>query len=66
MATAVAAAAGNHHMALAEELVAVAIAGAEATRTATSPATHMAATMPATGLRRFVAKRLLKQATVTG
>jgi hypothetical protein len=53
-------------MALAEELVAVAIAGAEATRTTTSPATHMAATMPATGLRRFVAKRLLKQATVTG
>jgi hypothetical protein len=56
---------GAHHMALAEKLVAAAIAGAEARQTSTSPATHVAATMPATGLRRFVAKRLLKQAIAT-
>jgi hypothetical protein len=58
-------AAGAHHTALAEEMVAVVITGAEATRTATSPATHVAATMPVTGSRKFVAKRLLKQATAT-
>jgi hypothetical protein len=57
-------AAGAHHTALAEEMVAVVITGAEATRT-TSPATHVAATMPVTGSRKFVAKRLLKQATAT-
>jgi hypothetical protein len=62
MAVAVAAAAGAHHTAPAEEL-AVTIAGAEATRTTTLPANHVAVTMPATGLRRFVAKRLPKQAT---
>jgi hypothetical protein len=37
--------------------------GAEATRTTMSPATHMAATMPATELKRFIAERLLKQVT---
>jgi hypothetical protein len=65
MAAAVAAAAGAHHMALAEELAAAAIAWAEATRTATSLATHVASKMPGTGLRRFISKRLLKQATAT-
>jgi hypothetical protein len=63
-AAAGAAAVGAHHMALAEELVAAVIAEVEATQTAMSPATHVAATMPATELRRFVAKRLLKQTTV--
>jgi hypothetical protein len=52
-------------MVLVEEPVAVVIAGAEATRTATSPATHVAAMMPATGLMKFVTKRLQKQATTT-
>jgi hypothetical protein len=49
-----------HHTMLAEELVVVAIMEAEATRIATSPATHVAATTPATGLRRSIARRLLK------
>jgi hypothetical protein len=65
VAVVVVAAAKAHHTTLAEELAAATIAGAEATRTATPPATHVAATMPATGLRRFVAKMLLKQATAT-
>jgi hypothetical protein len=43
-----AAAAGAHHMVLAEEVVAAAIVEAEAIQTATSPATHVAAMMPAT------------------
>jgi hypothetical protein len=60
-----AAAAGAHRMALEEELVAAATAGVEATRTATSPVTHAAAMMPATELRKFVAKRLMKQTTAT-
>jgi hypothetical protein len=59
------AAAGAHHTVLAEELVAVEIAEAKATRTATPLATHVAATMPATELKRFVIKRLLKQTTAT-
>jgi hypothetical protein len=59
------AAAGVHHTALAEELVAAAIAEAEATRIATSRATHVEATIPATELKRFIAKRLLKQTIVT-
>jgi hypothetical protein len=58
------AAAGAHHTTLAEELVAAAIAEAEATRTATPLATHVAATMPATELKRFVTKSLLKQMTM--
>jgi hypothetical protein len=65
MATAGEVAAGDHHTALAEELVAATIVEDEATRTATSPATHVAATMPATELKIFVAKRLLKQMTTT-
>jgi hypothetical protein len=60
-----AAAVGAHHMALAEELVAAAITEADDTRTATSPATHVVATMPATALKRFIAKRLLKQMIAT-
>jgi hypothetical protein len=63
MAAVGAATAGAHHTALAEELAVAAIMEAEATRIATPPATHMAATMPATELTRFVAKRLLKQTT---
>jgi hypothetical protein len=47
-------------MVLAEELVAVAIAEAEAMRTATLLATHVAAMMPATRLRRSVAKKATK------
>jgi hypothetical protein len=54
-----------HHMALEEELVAAAIAKAKATRTATPLATHVAATMPATGLRKFVATWLPQQTTAT-
>jgi hypothetical protein len=65
MVAAEATAAAARQTAWVEELVAVVIAEAEATRTATSPATHVAATMPATELRRFVAKRLLKQTTAT-
>jgi hypothetical protein len=64
-ATAEATAGEAHHMAQAEERVAAAITGAEATRTTMSPATHVTATMPATGLTRFVAKRQHKQATAT-
>jgi hypothetical protein len=60
-----AAAARAHHTTLAKELVVVAIAEAEATRTATPPTTHVVAMMPATKLKRFVAKRLLKQMTAT-
>jgi acyl-coenzyme A synthetase/AMP-(fatty) acid ligase len=58
-------AAGAHRTVLAEELVAATIAEAEATRIATSPTNHVAATMPATELKRFVAKRHLKQITAT-
>jgi hypothetical protein len=65
MAAAKAAIARAHHTTLAKELVVAAIAEAEATRTATPPTTHVAATMPATKLKRFVAKRLLKQMTAT-
>jgi hypothetical protein len=65
MAAAGVAAAGTHHTTLAEELVAVAIAEAKDTRTATSLATRVVAKMPATELKRFVTKRLLKQMTAT-
>jgi hypothetical protein len=65
MAAAGAAAAGAHHTARVEELVDVAITEAEVTRTTMSLATHVAATVPTTELRRFVAKRLLKQLTAT-
>jgi hypothetical protein len=60
-----AAAAGAPHMVLAGELVAAAIAGAEATQTATSPASHAAAMMPAAELKKYVARRPLRQATAT-
>jgi hypothetical protein len=59
------AAAGAHHTELAEEPVAAVIVEDEATRTATSPATHVVAMMPAIELKRFVAKRLMKQMTTT-
>jgi hypothetical protein len=58
-------AAGAHLTVLAGKLVAAAIAKAKATRTATSLASHAAATMLAIELKRFVAKRLLRQATAT-
>jgi hypothetical protein len=60
-----AAAVGAHLTVLAGKLVAAAITEAEATRTATSPASHVAATMLATESKRFVAKRPLRQATAT-
>jgi hypothetical protein len=49
-----AAAAGAHHVVLAGELVAAAIAEAEATQTATSPVSHTTATMPAAELKKYV------------
>jgi hypothetical protein len=65
MATAGVAVAGARHMVLAEELAAAAvIAEAEATRTAMSPAIHVAATIPATKSRRFVANWPLKKMAV--
>jgi hypothetical protein len=54
---------GAHHTVLAGELVAAAITEAEAMQTATSLASHTAATMPATELKKFVAKSLLRQVT---
>jgi hypothetical protein len=65
MVAVVEAAAEAHPIVLAEDLVAVAIAEAEAARIAMPPTTHVAATMPAIGLRRSVTKRLLKQAIAT-
>jgi hypothetical protein len=56
-------AAGAPHMGLAGEPVAEAIAEAEATQTATSPAPHAAATIPAIELKKFDAKSPPKQAT---
>jgi hypothetical protein len=64
-AAAEAAAAGAHHMVLAGELVAAAIMEAEATRTATSPAYHMATMMPAAELKKYVARGPLRQVTAT-
>jgi hypothetical protein len=64
-ATAEAAAAGAHPTVLAGELVAAAITEAEATQTATSPASHTVATMPAAELKKYVARRPLRQATAT-
>jgi hypothetical protein len=52
-------------MVLAGEMVEAAIAEAEATQTATSPASHTADTTLSLELKRFVAKRLLKQVTTT-
>jgi hypothetical protein len=45
--------------------VVAAIMEAEATRIATSQATHVAATTPAIEFKKFIAKRLLKQMTAT-
>jgi hypothetical protein len=57
--------AGAHHTVLAGELVTAVIAEAEATRTATSPASHTEATMLTIELMRFIAKSLLKQVIAT-
>jgi hypothetical protein len=62
-AMAVVAVAEVHLMAPVDEMVAAAIAEADATRTAMSPAVHVEATMLTTGSTRFAVKRLLKQAT---
>jgi hypothetical protein len=56
---------GAHHTVLAGELVVAAIVGVEAMQIATSLASHTTAMMPATKLKRFVAKGLLKQVTTT-
>jgi hypothetical protein len=60
-----AAAAGAHHTVLAGELVAAAIVGGEATQTATPLASHTAAMMSAAQLKKYVARKPLRQATAT-
>jgi hypothetical protein len=60
-----AAAAGAPHTGLAREPVAEATAEAEATRTTTSPVSHVVATMPAKKLKKFDAKSPPRQATTT-
>jgi hypothetical protein len=60
-----AAAAGAPHTGLAGELAAEAIAEVEATQTATSPAPHAAATMPAAESKKFDATSPPRQATMT-
>jgi hypothetical protein len=67
MATLVAeaAAAGAPHTGLVGEPVAAATAEAEAARTATSPVSHAAATMPAKKLKNYDAKSPPRQATTT-
>jgi hypothetical protein len=52
-------------MVLAGELVAVAIAGAEATQTTMSQASHTTAMMPTAELKKYVVGRPLRQATTT-
>jgi hypothetical protein len=52
-------------MGLEEELVAEAIAKAATTQTATSPASHAAATMPAAELKKYDATSLPRQETTT-
>jgi hypothetical protein len=59
------AAAGAPHAGLEGELVAEAIAEAEATQIATSPAPHAAATMPAAELKKYDATSPPRQATTT-
>jgi hypothetical protein len=61
-----AAAAGAPHTGLKEELVTKAIAEAEATQTATSPAPHAAATMRTTKLKKYDATSPPRQAITTG
>jgi hypothetical protein len=65
MLVAEAAAAGAPHMGLEEEPVAEAIAEAEATQIATSPAPHAAATMPAAELKEYDETSPLRHATMT-
>jgi hypothetical protein len=65
MLAAEAAAARAPHTELAGEPVAEAIAKAEATQTATSLASHAAATMPAAKLKKYDARRPPRQATTT-
>jgi hypothetical protein len=67
MATLVAAAAAAEapHTGLEEELVAEAIAEAAPTQTATSPASHAAAMMPAAELKKYDATSPPRQATMT-
>jgi hypothetical protein len=60
-----AAEAGAPHTVRAGELVVAAIAEAEATQTATSPASCTAAMMPAAELKKYVTRRPLRQATAT-
>jgi hypothetical protein len=58
-------AAGAHYTGLAGEPVAEAIAAAEATRTATSPESHVVATMPAKKLKNYDARSPPRQVTMT-
>jgi hypothetical protein len=60
-----AAAVGAPHTGLEGETVAEAIAEAEATQTATSPVSHMAAMMPAAELKKFDARNPPRQARTT-
>jgi hypothetical protein len=60
-----AATAGAPTMGLTGELGAVATAAAEATRTATSPAPHVATSMPARKSKNYGARRLPRQAIMT-
>jgi hypothetical protein len=60
-----AAAVGAPHTGLEGELVAEAIAEAEATQTATSLVSHTAATMPAAGLKKFDARNPPQQVRTT-
>jgi hypothetical protein len=60
-----AATAGAPTMGLTGELGAVATAAAEATRTATFPAPHVATSMPARKSKNYGARRLPRQATMT-
>jgi hypothetical protein len=65
MLAAEAMAAGAPHTGLEEEPVVEAIAEAEATQTATSPAPHAAATMPSAELKKYDATSPPRQATTT-
>jgi hypothetical protein len=60
-----AAAAGAPHTGLEGELVAEAITEAEATQTATSPVSHVAATTPAIELKKFNTRNLPRQVRTT-
>jgi hypothetical protein len=59
------AAAGAPHTGLVGEPAVEAIAEAEATQTATSPTSHVAATMPGIESKKYDAKSPLRQATMT-